>query len=296
MLVTVFTPVYNRENSIRDVYDSLCAQTNKDFEWLVLNDGSRDYTEDILEEIVAHHDGSFPIHYIKKENEGLNRTINRALDLAQGTLLMRLDSDDVALPDAVELIHEKYPLIKENDKLCAVAFRSLLFDGSPNGTHPFSEDTISDFCSFRHIHHAIGDRNEVMKVEVFRKFKFPEFEGENFCPEALVWNRIAKDYDCLYVPQAIYKKGFEEDSITAKVYATLKRCCQGSCTLYFELLNNRNIPYKARLGSAVRYYRYAFFAHRSLWRGIPLSLILLALPVGLGVIVYDYLKHPEAFK
>lgn len=291
MLVTVFTPVFNREQSINAVYESLCAQTDMDFEWLVINDGSTDRTDEILEEIVRTHQMPFAINYVRKQNEGLNRTINRALDLAKGTLLMRLDSDDEALPNAVALIHEKYPLIKDDSKLCAVAFRSLLFDGSFNGTHPFQEDTRSDFCSFRYIHHAIGDRNEIMKVDIFKKYRFPEFQGENFCPEALVWNRIAKEYDCIYATEAIYKKGFEDDSITAKIYSTLKRCCQGSCTLYFEALNNSAIPFKGRFGSAVRYYRYAFFAKRSLWRGIPLSLIVTALPVGLMVIVADYLKY-----
>lgn len=291
MLVTVFTPVYNREQSINAVYESLCAQTDMDFEWLVINDGSTDRTSEILEEIVRNHQMPFTINYVKKRNEGLNRTINSALDLAKGTLLMRLDSDDVALPEAVALILEKYVLIKDDPKLCAVAFRSLLFDGSFNGFHPFDMDTRGDFSSFRYVHHATGDRSEVMKLDVFRKFRFPEFEGENFCPEALVWNRIAKEYDCIYAKEAIYKKGFEDDSITAKIYATLKRCSQGSCTLYFEALNNPDIPFKGRFGSAVRYYRYALFANRSLWRGIPLYLIGTALPVGMMVVVADYMKY-----
>lgn len=294
MLVTVFTPVYNREKSIRDVYNSLCAQTCFDFEWLVINDGSTDRTDEILSNIVASHKGPFPINYVKKENEGLNRTINKGLDIAKGEMFMRLDSDDAALSEAVALIQERFSLIKDNPKLCSVAFRSQHFDGTMVGYHPFMEETVSDFCSFRHIFHGTGDRNEVMKVEVFRKFKFPEFEGEKFCPEALVWYRIAKDYQCVYCPEAIYKKGFVDDSITSKIYATLKRCCQGSCTLYFELLNNRVIPYAERFGAAVRYYRYALFAKRSLWKGIPLTL-LPALPIGLLVVVYDRMKHPEAF-
>lgn len=294
MLVTVFTPIYNREKSILAVYNSLCSQTCKDFEWLVINDGSTDRTTEILDHILGHHDNSFIINYVSKPNEGLNRTINKGLDLARGTLFMRLDSDDSALPNAIALIHERYEKIKDNPQLCAIAFRSQHFDGTMVGYHPFKWDTVSDFCSFRHIFHGTGDRNEVMKVEVFRKYKFPELEGEKFCPEALIWNRIAKDYQCVYCPEAIYRKGFEDDSITSKIYLTLKQCCQGSCILYFELLNNRVIPYAERFGAAVRYYRYALFAKRSLWKGIPLKL-LPALPIGLFVVFYDRMKHPEAF-
>lgn len=296
MLVTIFTPVYNRERSIRDVYDSLMNQTDKHFEWLVINDGSTDNTGRVLNEIVRVHDCSFPIRLFEQENKGLNRTINFAIEQARGDMLMRLDSDDVALPDAVKKIHEWYPRIMNEDSICAIAFRSMHFDGSLVGFHPFDGEMISDFCSFRHIFHGTGDRNEVMKVDVYKRYKFPEYEGENFCPEALVWNRIAQDYQCLYLPDPIYKKGFEEDSITSKVYATLKRCCQSTCTLYYEELMNTNLPYKERLGSAIRYYRYAFFAKREIFRNIPLSLSLLALPIGILVIFYDFIKHPSAFK
>lgn len=294
MLVTVFTPVYNREKSIRLVYESLQNQTCKDFEWLVINDGSWDKTDLVLNKIIEKHDGSFPINYIKKENEGLNRTINQGLTMAHGILFFRLDSDDTALPDAISLIKQKYILIKDNPKLCSVVFRSQYFDGTMVGYHPYNKDTISDFMSFRFRHHATGDRSEVMKVEVYRKYRFPEFKDETFCPEALVWNRIANDFQCIYCTLPIYRKGFEDDSITSKIYTTLKRCCQGSCTLYNELMHNERLPYSARFGAAIRYYRYALFAKRNLLAGIPV-LLLPALPVGLLVVVYDRIKHPEAF-
>lgn len=296
MLVTVFTPIYNRERSIKAVYDSLCAQTSYNFEWLVLNDGSTDRSGEILEDIIAHHESGFEIRYVVKENEGLSRTINKAIDMAKGELLMRLDSDDVALPNAIELIEQKYPLVKDKTGVCAVAFLSELFDGSINGYHPFFEDREETIVDYRHIYHGTGDRNEVMKVDVYRNFKYPEFEGEKFCSEGVVWDRIAKNYRFLYVPEAIYRKGFDDDSITSKIYQTLKKNCKGTTLLYYEIIRDfPYLPFSERLLFAIKYYRYAFFAHAPLFRGIPLPLVVCGLPLGLLVIIYDRFKYPEAF-
>ena len=291
MLVTVFTPVYNRERSIRDVYESLCAQTCKDFEWLVINDGSSDGTDAILDDVVKRHDNSFPIHYVKKENEGLNRTINRGLDLAQGTLFMRLDSDDTALPDAVENIVANYGKIADRPDLCAIAFYPLDAKGNRVGMHPFDNDFITDFTAYRDKYGATGDRSEVMKVDVFRKFKFPEYPGEKFCAEGLVWNRIARKYNCLYINKPLYQKGDADDTITADVYNHLKRNCQATTQYYLEIMTDERCSFKYRWINAVKYYRYAFFAKRPIFKGIPLSLALFGLPVGLLVVVYDKIKH-----
>lgn len=295
MLITVFTPLYNREKSIRDVYNSLMSQTNKAFEWLVVNDGSTDHSGEIMEDIIAHHDGSFPIQYFQKRNEGLNRTINKGLDWARGDLFFRVDSDDVALPNAVELIQKNYHMIQNNPQLCALVFRPLHFDGTPVGFHPYKDITISDFCTYRYMDGGTGDRSEVVKIEVFRKYKFPEFEGEKFCSEGVVWNRMSNKYKCVYFSDAIYKKGFVDDSITSNIYLTLKRSCRGAALVYYEWMMHEIIPYKERLSLAVRYYRYAFFAKSNIIKGIPLKLVIPALPIGLLIIVRDYIKYPKAF-
>ena len=67
MILTIFTPLYNRENSIKAVYDSLCKQTSQNFEWLVINDGSTDKSGEIMDEIIKMHTGSFKIRYYKQK-------------------------------------------------------------------------------------------------------------------------------------------------------------------------------------------------------------------------------------
>ena len=287
MILTIFTPLYNREISIRAVYNSLCSQTSQHFQWLVINDGSTDKSGVIMDDIISHHDGNFTIRYYSQENLGLTRTINRALELVDTPLMMRLDSDDVAMPKAIEQVDRYYPYIENDDNLCALVFRSDLPEGERNGYHPFVKPTICDFNTYRDKWKATGDRAEIMKTKIYKNYKFPVFDGEKFCPEGLVWNRIAQKYDALYLCESVYEKGTPNDSITADVYNHLMRSCKGTSLYYFELVNNNQLSYRYRLSQLVRYYRYAPFAHFPLFKGIPLSLFVIGFPLGMAVLLRD---------
>lgn len=289
--ITIFTPTYNRAYSIKKVYDSLCQQTIFDFEWLLINDGSSDNTEEIISDILSKHDNSFPIRYICKENEGLMRTINLATELANGEFFCRLDSDDYALSTLVQLIIENAHFIRGKEDLCSIVFLSQKNDGIINGFHPFSKPTRSNFTEYRDKYNAIGDRSEVMKTDVLRKYKFPEFNNERFCPEGLVWNRIAQKYDAIYIPKAIYVKSDVDDSITSKIYYHLKNNCTGTTLYYYEIITNKKLSFKYRFINTVKYYRYAFFAEANIFSGIPKFLCLLGLPCGLLVMLYDKIKY-----
>jgi glycosyltransferase involved in cell wall biosynthesis len=79
---TIFTPTFNREHLLPRLYKSLCEQTYKDFEWLVVDDGSTDNTEILLKKYIAEAD--FPIRYISKSNGGKHTAINEGVRQAKG--------------------------------------------------------------------------------------------------------------------------------------------------------------------------------------------------------------------
>ena len=88
---TVFTPAYNRKELLYRLYESLVEQTSKDFEWVIIDDGSTDGTDDMIASI---KEDSFSIIYKKVENGGKHRAINRGLDIAEGEVFAIVDSDD----------------------------------------------------------------------------------------------------------------------------------------------------------------------------------------------------------
>ena len=189
---TVFTPTYNRAHTLPKVYESLRAQTFKDFEWIIVDDGSGDNTG----ELVAHWrmTSDFPIRYFWQENRGKHRARNRAVAEASGQLFFTLDSDDTIVPNALELMKTQWDAIPDDDKpnfagvtgLCVRADGSLV--GSRFPQHVFD----SDMASIRDIHRVEGEKCGLQRTDVMREFPFPEFHGEKFITESVVWYRVAQ--------------------------------------------------------------------------------------------------------
>lgn len=291
MFLTIFTPVYNRAHLVKRVYDSLCRQKSFGFEWLVINDGSSDNTDEVVKDIISQHKAPFTVHYVSRENRGLMRTINQGLDIAKGELFCRIDSDDYATDNLVASIQKYWPLIADDEQICSLAFLSQNEHNQTVGYHPFKNQQRCNFTDYRSRYGGIGDRNEVMKTTVFRRFKFPEFNGEKFCPEGLVWNRIARQYDALYIPEAIYVKESTSDSITADIYRYLKRNADGVTLYYIEIVKDKSQPVKYRWINAVKYYRYSAVSKRAHAEEMPVLFGLTAYPVGLVVRLYDKIKN-----
>lgn len=99
--MTVFTPAYNRAHTLPRLYESLKNQTADGFEWIVINDGSTDGTEELLEKW-SGEDNRFDFSYLTVENGGKPRAINRGVTMARGKYFFLVDSDDYLTPDAVE--------------------------------------------------------------------------------------------------------------------------------------------------------------------------------------------------
>ena len=102
--LTVFTPTYNRAHTLGRVYDSLCRQSCRDFEWMVIDDGSTDNTRELVQGYIDKGEHDFSIHYIYKENGGLYTGYNTAYANIETELCVCIDSDDYMPDDAVEKI------------------------------------------------------------------------------------------------------------------------------------------------------------------------------------------------
>ena len=119
-MITIFTPTYNRGYIIDNLYKSLLAQTSKDFEWVVVDDGSRDDTDVYFEKITAE-ENPFKITYKKVANGGKHRAINHGVQAASGEYFFIVDSDDYLLPDAVEKILSWLASLDDSKKWAGVS-------------------------------------------------------------------------------------------------------------------------------------------------------------------------------
>lgn len=101
--LTVFTPLYNRINTLKRTYESLKRQTSKDFVWLIIDDGSTDNPYEIIKEWIKINNG-FEIKYVYKENGGMHTAHNTAYENIDTELNVCVDSDDYMPDNAVQLI------------------------------------------------------------------------------------------------------------------------------------------------------------------------------------------------
>lgn len=219
MKITVFTPTYNRGYIIENLYKSLQRQTFKDFEWLVVDDGSTDNTKELFDKW-KKEDNKFNIRYYKKENGGKHRAINYALDKARGELFFTVDSDDYLTNDALEKINKWESELDKNKKFAGIVAN---IGHSENETinNLFKEEHLDLDLLQRYTYNENGkkvldgERAYIFYTDIHRLYKYPEFDGENFMTEAVVWNRMANDgYIMRYFNDIIWIFEYLEDGLT----------------------------------------------------------------------------------
>lgn len=100
--ISIIVPVYNAEKYIKKCMDSLVKQSKKELEFIIVNDGSTDHSEKMIQ---SYQDAR--IKYFKNKNQGIGKTRNFGIEQACGKYLMFLDSDDYLEQDACELLYER---------------------------------------------------------------------------------------------------------------------------------------------------------------------------------------------
>jgi glycosyltransferase involved in cell wall biosynthesis len=192
-LVTVFTPTYNRAHTLHRVFDSLGTQTFRDFEWLVIDDGSTDGTQELLAGWMQSAD--FPIRYLGQDHRGKHFAHNRALVEARGRFFVVLDSDDAFVPDALEKMVRLWNTIPDEEQKAFYSVGGLCRDqhgtivGDPVPADPFD----ADLCELGYVHHIYGEKVIVGLTDVLRRYPFPEISG-TLVPEGMVWLDVAKSF------------------------------------------------------------------------------------------------------
>lgn len=210
--ITVFTPTYNRAYIIKNLYESLKAQTDFDFEWLIVDDGSTDNTEQLIDEFIKKHN-RFQIRYYKKENGGKHTAINKGLELAEGEMFFIVDSDDCLLSNAISKIKEWENGINEKEKFAGVSGNKGYSEEKLVGS-TFKGEYVDATSLERNKLNINGDKAEVFYTALLRKYKFPEFKGEKFLTEDVVWSRIANDgYKIRWFNEIIYTCRYRDDGL-----------------------------------------------------------------------------------
>lgn len=231
-MITIFTPTYNRAHTLPKLYESLKHQTGKNFEWLIVDDGSTDSTRELIASF--QQENPFPIRYIKQENQGKHVAFNRGIKEAKGSYFTNIDSDDFLLPDAVSMF---YILIDEIRDKPYSGFTFIHFSNSKKynpdhyGNKRWNKGEPYQWEFW-------GEMQYCIKREILAQFPFPVFPGENFCPESLILRRLEQKYNILYTDCVLAKGDYLEEGLTRQYYKLLLANPHGSLLNYKERMKN----------------------------------------------------------
>lgn len=193
MRFTVLTPSYNRGDLLWGLFQSLQRQTFHDFEWVIVDDGSTDNTDQVVAQM-RNTEHFFPIIYKKTPNGGKHRAWNRGLELASGEMIFGCDSDDYLTDDALEKADHIEKTIPPEERIHFAGICGL--KGFKNRTmvgDTFPGDYM-DMTYLERIHNNVkGDKTEIFYTSVWKKYKYFEFENEKFITEATSLMRMAED-------------------------------------------------------------------------------------------------------
>lgn len=198
---TIFTPVYNRKHTIHRVWDSLNKQTFKDFEWLIVDDGSQDNIGPVLEKY--KNNANFPVRIFYQENGGKHIAFNKAIDEADGELIVPADSDDSFISTTLEDFNrhwEKY----QAEAVAGISVLCMDEAGSTVGEqYPF--EGLSNYLDMVYKYKVKGEKWGFARTDILRKYKFPNIPGGYF-QESYLWAQIALNYQTAFlnIPLRIY--------------------------------------------------------------------------------------------
>ncbi len=261
MLITVFTPTYNREHLLPRLYESLCKQRCIDFEWLIVDDGSQDQTAEVVKRLAEDNQHQFEIRYIYKDNGGKHTAVNLGTQEAKGELFFIADSDDVLTDDALAIVAEKWQKVRDDSTVAGIA--GLDIDRNKHqviGSGLPQEAIRCNAMEIRYQYHVTGDLKEVFRTRILRQFPFPEIPKERFCPEQLCWFRIAQHFQLYYFNTPIYGVEYQNDGITSGITKARMNSPIASMMTYAEL-TTYNVPLKERMKAAINYWRFRCCNH-----------------------------------
>ena len=287
-MITIFTPTYNRAYILPRLYNSLKNQTCKDFEWIIVDDGSTDNTQEIIKEYQKEQK-QFPIYYIKQNNNGKHAAINRGVKEAKGEMFFIVDSDDALPVNAIKEIEQVSLSVKEKPIFAGVG--GLKADIKNNKVLANGGKLQNIDCSMIDIRQKYGikgDMAEVFKTEILKQYPFPVFEGEKFVNEAVIWNKIAEKHILRYVPEVLYLCEYLSDGLTKNIRKKCRNNPKGTICWLKGILNSPLFDLKTKLRVAVLYWRYLCTQKISYKEAV--SWTYLFWPLGVAIYFYDKMK------
>jgi glycosyltransferase involved in cell wall biosynthesis len=264
---TVFTATYNRSHLLGRVYESLKKQTFKDFEWIIVDDGSSDKTNELVQSWIK--EGNLAISFFQQKNSGKHVAINLGVSRAQGELFLILDSDDECFSNSLEKLNfywEKIPYEKKNS--FSGVYGNCIDRNNQIIGSKFPSDLID--VSFLDIYYKFnikGDKWGFFRTDILKEYSFPVIEGEKFLTEAVAWNRIALKYKTRFVNENFLLVEYQSNGLSGQSLKVRVKNPLGAALYYGEFLS-MPIPVYWKIRGLLNYLRFSFHGNLNIFKQI----------------------------
>ncbi len=303
-LFTVFTPTFNRAHTLHRVFDSLVVQTCGDFEWLVIDDGSTDDTPALMDRY--QREAAFPVRYLQEPHRGAHHVHNLALRESRGQLLIKLDSDDGCLPEALARFKHHWDQIPASSRESFSGVTGLCRDqnGRLVGSRFPSDPLDCSAAELEYRYKVRGEKWGFLRLDVLNQFPYPEGVSGNFIPESYIWCQVSKHYKTRHINEELRVYWTDAPSLVHGP-ANPRTNAEGHRLMFKMVLDLESgwfftAPLRL-LRAAVQYSRFAFLSgvgvgaqFRDLKSLGGRLLWLAALPVGGILRLRDCRRFPQA--
>ena len=295
--LTIHTTTYNRGYILGKAYESLCAQTCKDFEWIITDDGSMDNTEELVHGW-QQKDNGFPIVYNKLPHGGSPRALNYGISIASTPWFMMLDSDDHLKPETIEKVIPWVEEIKDIPMMAGIGFARCFPDGRyMKNQEPLIDSQVGyvDVGSHRRMEFNLNmEMCEVIRLDVYKQFPYEVWPTETFAPEQISHYKMGMaGYKLRWRADRLYVCDYRPDGLTRDNTIVMHNP-MGYAMMYNQL-QIVDKSFKARFNDALQFVALSFVADNPSYilKTENAWMTVLALPFGLVLAVRRYFQFKK---
>lgn len=286
--ITVFTPTYNRAELLYRCFESMKNQTNKNFIWMIIDDGSTDNTAEVVKDWLKKCYG-FEIQYFYKSNGGLHTAYNEAIKNIETELCVCVDSDDFMPEDAIEKILGFWEKYGDEDYAGIVGLDyntkgEIIGDPLPAQK---SINLIDLLIGKYHINN--GDRKNVVRTKLYKSVApMKSYPGEkNFNPHYMHL-LISRKYDFLVMNENLCYVEYQPEGMTASILRQYRNSPRSFAEIRKLYLTFESAPLKFKIKQYIHYWSSCILAGK--WCGLKkYNPVLLVISLPLGCVLAGYI-------
>lgn len=283
--LTVFTPAYNRADTIIRTYNSLLRQTNKDFEWIIVDDGSTDNTEEVVKPWLDQQ--VIPIRYIKKNNGGLFTGYNTAIEHCNTELNVCIDSDDYMPDDAVEIILSEWSKVKNTDVAGLIGL-DYKENGKPIGGLFSKEGDYYYREKFNVVNHHC-DTKVVCRTDLMKAiWPMPSYGEKDFNPTWYYYT-IGETRKFRIINKCLCIVDYQPDGMMAGIYRQYRNSPKSFAEVRRMTMRSLYSSKKEKAKAAIHYVSSSIFAKDSKFLAESPMPFLTFCAIPFGLLLHGYI-------